>query len=115
MGYLTDNLSVRGVASCSDIYPYEMVVVWELNDPFTAPNAVDQMSQAIKAVIPDVEEWQVSVLKGKEKRVKYRFRTEPERNQASNALTSVDFAVGPIFIKRIAFQNAPDRVTRGVE
>jgi hypothetical protein len=115
MGYLTDNVSIRsGVAECPLLYPYEMIVEYALNDPFHAPNAVDVMGLAIREVLPDVEEWQLSVMRRDEKRVKYRFRTESQRNQASNAITAMGFTPGPVAIKQVVFQNAPDRATRGI-
>ena len=86
-----------------------MVVEWALNDPFHGNGAVNTMSFAIQEVIPDVEEWQVSVLKGN--RVKYRFHTEAQRNQASNALSFIDPAVQ---VKQIVFQNPPDSIARGI-
>ena len=110
MGYLTDNISIRsGGAICTDLYPFAMIVRYALNDPFTAPNAVDTMSLAIKEVIPDVEEWQVSVLR--DDRVKFRFHTEAQRNQASNALNTIDVEIQ---VKKIAFQNPPDSTARGI-
>ena len=114
MGYLTDNLSVRGTGDCPALYPFEMIVEWKLNDQFTAPNAIAQMSIAIKLAIPDVEEWQLSVYKRREQRAKYRFRTEAERDLAVNALSGPIFQVGPVYVTKIATQNAPDQMTRGV-
>ncbi len=110
MGYLTDNISIRsGGAICTDLYPYAMVVEWALNDPFTAPSAVDQLSLAIKGVLPDVEEWQVSVLR--DNHVKFRFHTEAQRNQGSNALNSVPVEIQ---VKKIVFQNPPDSTSPGI-
>jgi hypothetical protein len=115
MGYLTDNLSVRGVGDCPALYPWELTVHWELNDPFTAPRAIDQLSRAIQLAIPDVEEWQLSVYRRPQTRAKYRFRTEAGRDLGVNALSNPLFALGPVFVKRLGVTNPPDRVTRGIE
>jgi hypothetical protein len=89
-----------------------MIVEWGINDPFTAPRPIDQLSAKVKEVLPDVEDWQLSVLRADDNRAKYRFRTESARNQVSNTLLAM--LPGAVFIKQIRFQNAPDRATRGI-
>jgi len=112
VGYLSDNLAPgRSVADCPELYPYAMVVEYSRNDPFFAPGPVDQLSLAIREALPDVEVWQRSIVRPDENRVKFRFRSEGERTQGSNALTSVDPSIS---IRRIVFQNPPDRARRGI-
>lgn len=110
MGYLADNLSPgRSVADCPGLYPYELVVEWIVNDRFFVPGPVEQLASAIRAVLPDVEVWQRSVVRPT--RAKFRFRTEGERTLGRNALSSV----GPsIFVTQIVDQNPPDQMTRGI-
>lgn len=112
MGYLTDNIGNNKIAECPALYTFEMIVEWGVNDPFAAPSAADQLSAEVKSILPDVEDWQLSVLRGDQRRLKYRFHTDAHRNQASNALLALP--PGAIFIKQIRFQNAPDRATRGI-
>lgn len=118
MSYLTDNIGPSRVGDCPALYPYEMVVEWGVNDPFAAPQPVDFLSVVIKEVLPDVEVWQLSVLRDDPVRrdeqtyAKYRFASEAARNQASNTVLAIP--PGPIFIKRVRFQDPPDRATKGI-
>lgn len=112
MGYLADNLPAgRSVALCPDLYPYELVVTWIVNDPFFSPGPVEQLALAITAALPDVEVWQRSVVRPRESRVKFRFRSADERTTAANALSAVDPS---IFVVQLVEQNPPDRVVRGL-
>jgi hypothetical protein len=118
VGYLTDNIGPNKIGDCPVLYPFEMIVEWGVNDPFAAPQPVDMLSARIKETLPDIETWQLSVLRDDPVRreeqtyAKYRFNSEAARNQASNALLALP--PGPIFIKRVRFQNPPDRATRGI-
>lgn len=112
MGYLADNIGPHKIGDCPVLYPYEMIVEWGVNDPFAAPSAADVLSAKVKEVFPDVEDWQLSVLREDERRLKFRFRTESHRNQASNTLLALP--PGSIFIKRVRFLNPPDSARRGI-
>ncbi len=115
MGYLTDNTSIGPYgryADCPDLYPYELVVVWQLNDKFTYPNGADTMGLAVKEVVPDVEDWQYSVVRGYENRVKFRFKDEATRTLAKTKLTNYD--IGAIVVIKLVELNPPDRVRRGI-
>ena len=112
MGYLYDNIPVGGsVADCPDLYPYELVVSWIRNDPFFHPGPVEQLALAIRAALPDVEVWQRSVVRPRENRVKFRFRSADERTVGANALSSVDPSV---YVVQTVEQNPPDRTARGL-
>ena len=115
MGYLADNLPPgRSVADCPDLYPYELVVEWLVNDPFFSPSPIEQLAGAIREVLPDVEVWQRSVVRPDETRAKFRFRTEGERTTARDRISGYG-AVGPsIFVSRVVEQNPPDQATRGI-
>jgi hypothetical protein len=99
------------VADCPDLYPYELVVEWLVNDRFFSPGPVEQLAGAIREVLPDVEVWQRSVVRPDETRAKFRFRTVGERTIGASALASVDPSV---FLTRIVEQNPPDQATRGI-
>ena len=113
MGYLQDNLAYgQTVADCPDLYPYALVVEWVPLDPYTAPPLVDQIGLLVKSVLPDVEDWQYSVIKERENRAKFRFKDEASRTKARNKL-----AADPQFefyVRQLVDQNPPDRATRGI-
>jgi len=99
------------VADCPDLYPYELVVTWIVNDRFFHPGPVDQLALALTAALPDVEVWQRSVVRERDDRVKFRFRSADERTTGAAALAAVDPS---IYVVRIVEQNPPDRVARGL-
>jgi len=104
MGYLFDNYPFGTKAvECPVLYPYGMEVEWEARDKFVAPNLVDLIGLAIKKAIPDVEEWQWSVIKGN--RIIFRFRDIARRMDGYNGLATVGLEVA---IRRIIFWNPPD-------
>lgn len=113
MGYLQDNLPYGvSIADCPDLYPYELVVAWVVNDPFTAPSIVDRIGLLVKGVLPDVEDWQFSVIKSRENRVKLRFKDEGSRTLARNKLAvNGEFE---FYINQLVDQNPPDQATRGI-
>ena len=112
MGYLTDNIGPSKVGDCPVLYPYEMIVEWGVNDPFAAPQPIDFLLARVKETLPDVEVWQLSVMRENKSYTKFRFASEAARNQASNSVLAIP--PGSIFIKRVRFQNPPDRATRGI-
>jgi hypothetical protein len=113
MGYLQDNLPYGvSVGDCPELYPYALAVKWLVNDPFTAPSIVDRVGLLVKEVLPDVEDWQFSVIKSRQDRVKLRFKDEGSRTLARNKL-----AVNGEFefhITQLVDLNPPDRATRGI-
>jgi len=113
MGYLQDNLPYGvSVADCPDLYQYALVVSWVVNDPFTAPTIVDRIGLLVKEVLPDVEDWQFSVIKKRQDRVKLRFKDEGSRTLARNKLTVN--GESEYYITQLVDQNPPDRATRGI-
>lgn len=104
MGYLFNNypFGTTGI-ECPVLYPYGMEVEWEARDKFVAPKAIDLIGLAIQAAIPDVEEWQWSVIKGN--RIIFRFRDISRRMDGYNGLATVGLEVA---IRRIIFRNPPD-------
>lgn len=116
MGYLTDNTTIGRygrIGDCPALYPYELVVQWAENDPFFYPKAVDQLGLAIKEVLPDVEDWQYSVVRVSENRMKLRFKDEAARSTARTKLELL--TVGAIRVVNIVELDPPDLVRRGVE
>ena len=113
MGYLQDNLAYgQSVADCPDLYQYALVVEWVVLDPYTAPSIVDRIGLLVKEVLPDVEDWQFSVIKGRENRVKLRFKDEAARTKARNKLgADPQFE---FYVRQLVDQNPPDRATRGI-
>lgn len=120
MGYLSDHLRATGKnwADCPELYPYAMVVRYVMRDPWMYPNPDDAIALAIKVQLPDVENWQQSVIRPDGNRrhyeglreIKLRFYTEADRNIAKDALLSVGYE---IFIREVTFMNPPDLVDRG--
>jgi len=109
MGYLSENFPGKSWIDCPDAYPYAMIVEYTLRDPFMYPKPDDALALVIKDRLPDVEEWQASVIRVG--RVKFRFHKEPDRAAAKDALlTNVGFE---IFVTGISYQNPPDRVEQG--
>jgi len=100
------------VADCPDLYPYALVVEWVAVDPFTYPPIPDALGAMVKEVVPDTEDWQFSVLRERENRVKFRFRDAAKRDTARAKIeASGDFAFYP---RQIASLNPPDRAQRGI-
>lgn len=105
MGYLFDNYpSGTKAVECPVLYPYGMLIEWEPRDVYAMPGPVDRIGLAMKAALPDVEEWQWSVLKGR--RIIFRYRDIARRMDGYNGLTSVGYEVA---IRRVFFLNPPDR------
>ena len=113
MGYLQDNLPYGvSVADCPGLYQYALVVEWVVNDPFTSPKIVDRIGLLVKGVLPDVEDWQFSVIKERENGVKLRFKDEGSRILARNKLAvNGEFEY---YITKLVDLNPPDRATRGI-
>jgi hypothetical protein len=105
VGYLFDNLAPGQISvECPERYPYALVVDYYVRDKFTAPSPVDQLGAAVKASLPDVEDWQYSVVHPQ--RVIFRFKNSATRNTASTAFLRLDPGVA---IRRTEFRDPPDR------
>jgi len=115
MGYLTDNTTIGAygrIGDCPDLYPYALVVRWNVNDRFHAPKPIQQVMFEVKDVLPDVEDWQCSVLRPRENRAKLRFKDAATRLVARNKLSLL--VGGPISIRDLVDLDPPDRVQRGL-
>lgn len=114
MGYLFDNYPFGTVAvECPPLYPYGMSVEWQQRDPYVFIKPEDLIGLTIKDALPDVEDWQFSVIRPQRQfnrpptygRIVFRFRTTGHRLLGYNGLASV----GPeIMFRRIIFLNPPD-------
>jgi len=105
VGYLFDNYpSGTKAVECPVLYQYGMLVEWEARDVYAVPKPKDRIALAIKAALPDVEEWQWSVIRGN--RIIFRFRDVARRLDGYNALATVGYEVA---VKRVFFLNPPDR------
>lgn len=114
MGYFTDNVTpgaYGSIGDCPDLYQYALVVRWFVNDPFFYPRPIHQITEAVKEVLPDVEDWQCSVVKERENRVKLRFKDEATRTTARNKLATI--ITGPIRVIDLQDLNPPDRAQAG--
>ena len=115
MGYLTDNTTVSRygtIGDCPDLYPYALVVQWVVNDPYFYPDSIHQLLFAIQEVLPDVEDWQLSVYVKRENRAKLRFKDEATRTTARTKLAAV--VSGPTRVFNLVNLNPPDRAQAGV-
>lgn len=109
MGYLYDHLTWgQSTADCPALYVYGMVVEYALKDPFMYPKPDDALGLRIKEFLPDVEDWQFSVIRSGT--VTFRFHRTADRDTAKNALSGIR---PEIRITRIAYLNPPDQVDRG--
>lgn len=87
MGYLYDNLPFgRDIAECPAFYIYAMFIYFERADRFAADKPKTILAQTIQRVLPDVEDWQVSVVR--EDHVVFRFHDPAQRQQALDAVLS---------------------------
>ena len=114
MGYLTDNVPTGlGWADCPELYQYALVVEWIDNDKFGHPKANDVIKLAVLAVLPDVEDWQVSVdTRPGLQRIKLRFKNAGARTTARNKIEAdLDSSV---FVTQIVELNPPDLPVLGV-
>jgi hypothetical protein len=113
VGYLQDNLPFgQFVGDCPALYQYALIVQWVSNDPFFIPNAVDLLTSQLAKNLSDVEDWQISVLRARDQRIKFRFKDAATRDQAVSAL---NLSIDPsIRVTGLTIQNPPDRATRGV-
>jgi len=113
LGYLTDNLPQsppgKPIVQCPDLYPYALVVEWEKADPYMALQPEDALALAIRGVLPDVEDWQVSVIrKDKDRKkghVKFRFHTQAHRTLAQGALPDAGVE---LVLRSVTLVNPPD-------
>ncbi len=115
MGYLGDNTTIGAygrIGDCPDLYPYALVVRWVVSDRFFSPKPIHQVTLAVKEVLPDVEDWQCSVIRPRENRAKLRFKDEATRTVARNKLALL--TSGPISIRDLVDLNPPDLVQRGL-
>ena len=112
MGYLYDNLPFgRKFADCPALYEYALIVEYEQRDLFMYPPPDDKLGLIIKEVLPDVEDWQFSVIRAG--RVKFRFHDTGQRETARVRLLG---DVGSeIRVTDILYQNPPDQLDRGEE
>lgn len=119
MGYLTDNTTVDlyygRVADCPALYPFVLIVQWVVNDPFFIPNVIEIITLKVKEVLPDVEDWQCSVIRAHRKRpyIKLRFKDTTTRQTATNAL-AIPTLDPSIRVTTLTFQDPPDLATRGI-
>lgn len=114
MGYLDDNVPIGiRTADCPDLYPYALVVEWIDNDKFGHPQPNDLIKLAVLEVLPDVQDWQVSVdTKPALRRVKLRFKNAGTRTTARNKIESgIDAS---IYVTNVVELNPPDLPVRGV-
>lgn len=95
MGYLSTNLPFgRNIAECPEFYIYAMYVYFKRRDKFSADSPVTILSKTILDVLPDVEDWQPSVIR--RDHVVFRFHDPAQRQLAFNALmasTPVELAI----------------------
>lgn len=100
MGFLYDNLPFgRDIAECPAFYIYAMFIYFERADKFAADKPQTILAQTIQRVLPDVEDWQVSVIH--EDHVVFRFHDPVQRQQALDAvLTSTPVE---LFVQKVTF------------
>lgn len=103
MGYLSDNLPFgRGIADCPSFYIYAMFIYFTRRDKYAADAPQSILAKTILAVLPDVEDWQVSIIRNDH--VVFRFHDPAQRQLASNAVintTPVELAVSKVTFSQV--------------
>lgn len=120
MGYLIDNTTITQqpfygrVADCPALYQYALIVEWVVNDRFFIPNALHTIIGKVREVLPDVEDWQCSVLRPQRRRpyIKLRFKDTATRTVASNALAVPSDP--SVRVTTLTIQDPPDLANRGI-
>jgi hypothetical protein len=110
LGYLSDWLDARkqNWADCPEAYPYAMVIEYVLRDKYMYPKPDDAIALAVKERLPDIEDWQQSVIRTG--RLKLRFHRTTDRDTARDALSDVPIEIA---ITNVTYMNPPDLVDVG--
>ena len=111
MGYLTSNLPPPFTPTpfghgpfveCPVLYPFSLAIRWEKSDPYMALLPHFFIAEAIGVVLPDFEDWQVSVIRNDNNRktkghCKFRFKDAATRDIARGTLLAT---LGPELVLR---------------
>ena len=91
MGYLFDNVEFgQATVECPPLYTFALTVRFARLDRFMPYDPADVITAVVKDRLPDVEDWQLSVLR--EDSIKLRFRTASMR---ALAIEAINAHIGP--------------------